>query len=231
MKYNILFIIVIMKFNVNAQLFGGMIISKAAACEAVTDYDGNTYNVVDINGQCWIDENLKTTHYNDGTAIPNATNGATWAGLTTGARTYYNFDSTSYAPVYGALYNWYAVETEKLCPLGWHVPTNAEWTELETYLGGESVAGGKLKEVGTAHWLSPNEGATDEVGFTALPGGYRQASDNFTSINLVGLWWTSTIYIYNNVNSYIKAMSRNNTNVSLTWNTKNLGVSVRCLKN
>ena len=116
--------------------------------------------------------NLKTTKYNDGTSIPNVTNDTSWSNLTTGAYCWYNND-VSYKNPYGALYNWYAVNTGKLAPKGWHVPSDAEWTTLITYLGGESIAGGKLKEAGTTHWLSPNTEATNSTGFSALPGGRR----------------------------------------------------------
>jgi uncharacterized protein (TIGR02145 family) len=141
----------------------------------VSDVDGNTYKVVIIGTQVWMAENLKTTKYSDGTPIPLVTDNTAWSNLTTPGYCWYNNDSATIAQTYGALYNWYTVNTGNLCPAGWHVPTDAEWTILITYLGGEDVAGGKLKEAGTAHWSSPNTGATNETGFTALPGGFRSA--------------------------------------------------------
>ena len=143
------------------------------ATQGVTDYDGNHYSSVLIGSQIWMAENLKTIKYNDGTAIPLVTDATEWSNLTTHGYCWYNNDEATYGDTYGALYNWYTVETGNLCPTGWHVPTDAEWTELIDYLGGESVAGGKLKETGTTHWNSPNPGATNETGFTTLPGGYR----------------------------------------------------------
>ena len=161
----------------------------------VTDYQGNVYNTVKIGSQCWLKQNLRSTKYNDGTNIPNVTNNTTWSNLTTPAYCWYNNDYSTYGSVYGALYNWYTVNTGKLCPLGWHVPSDAEWTELSDYLGGESIAGGKLKEAGTAHWLSPNIGATNQYGFTALPGGWRGCDGKFYNIGNVGYWWSASVYI------------------------------------
>jgi uncharacterized protein (TIGR02145 family) len=148
----------------------------------LTDVDNNTYKVVKIGTQVWMAENLKTTRYNDGSAIPLVTDNTEWNNLTTPGYSWYNNDSATYAQTYGALYNWYTVETGNLCPTGWHVPSDAEWTTLTDYLGGEAIAGGKLKETGTAHWDSPNTGATDETGFTAFPGGNRTKNGPFSNL-------------------------------------------------
>ena len=137
----------------------------------VFDIDGNGYDTVVIGTQTWLVQNLRVTHLNNGVSIPNITNSTLWKNSTTPALCYYNNDSVSYAAIYGALYNWYAVNTNNLCPTNWHVPSYSEWETLITYLGGASVAGGKLKEVGTTHWTSPNTGATNSSGFTALPNG------------------------------------------------------------
>ena len=122
--------------------------SFAQQVDSITDIrDHQKYHVVKIGEQWWMQENLNTATYMNGDPIPNITNSGTWAGLSTGARCYYNNDSTNYSPAYGALYNWYTVtDLRGLCPAGWHVPTDAEWTTLTSYLGGESVAGGKMKE-------------------------------------------------------------------------------------
>jgi len=124
----------------------------------VTDIDGNVYDTVKIGTQIWIIENLKTTKYNDGTSIPMVTDSAAWINLTTPGYCWHKNTSASYKNTYGALYNWYAVNTGKLAPKGWHVPSDAEWTTLITYLGGDSIAGGKMKETGMSHWFSPNTG-------------------------------------------------------------------------
>ena len=137
----------------------------------VTDIDGNIYQTVQIGTQIWTAKNLTTTHYNDGSIIDYVTNSTTWAGLTTGAycRLQNSFEN---ALAYGSLYNWYAVNTGKLCPTGWRVPTDMEWLTLTATLGGQNVAGGKMKETGTSHWLSPNTGADNSSGFTAMGGSH-----------------------------------------------------------
>jgi uncharacterized protein (TIGR02145 family) len=138
---------------------------------------------------------------------------------------YFDNDSTTYALVYGALYNWYAVETGKLCPSGWHVPTDAEWNDLRDTLGGTSVAGGKLKEVGTVHWDSPNTSATDEVGFTALPGGYRYVQ--FNDIGRLGIYWRDN---RDSSISYDTRFYYNYTYTNKGTSSNITGYSVRCLK-
>ena len=137
----------------------------------VTDIDGNVYHTVKIGTQVWMVENLKTTKYNDGTPIPLVTANSSWAILTTPGYCFYNNDANVNKATYGAMYNWYIVNTGKLCPAGWHVPIDAEWTTLTNYLGSENAAGGKLKEFGISHWVTPNDGTTNSSGFTALPAG------------------------------------------------------------
>lgn len=161
----------------------------------MTGNDGKTYQTVKIGDQWWMSENLKETQYRDHSAITNVTDNAVWAALTTEAYCAYDNSETT-ANTYGYLYNWYAVDDSKnIAPAGWHVPTDAELTTLTTYLGGTGVAGGKMKELGTTHWNSPNTGATNESGFSGLPGGYRD-HDNGTFGGLGGYayFWSSTEY-------------------------------------
>lgn len=158
---------------------------------SVTDIDGNEYRTVRIGSQVWMAEDLKTTRFNDGTAIPQVTRTEEWASLTTPAFTWYNNDALN-GEEYGALYNWYAVGTGKLCPLGWHVPSDQEWNELVSVYESNSRAGGALKEAGTDHWRNPNTGATNESGFTALPGGYRSYNGTFNLLRASGYWWSNT---------------------------------------
>ncbi|MCF6170330.1 MAG: fibrobacter succinogenes major paralogous domain-containing protein [Bacteroidales bacterium] len=198
-------------------------------CDPIADIDGHIYNTVVIGSQCWMAENLTTIKYNDGTGIPLVTDDSTWVSISTPAYSWYNNDSATYGPVYGALYNWYAVNTGKLCPTGWHVPTDAEWSTLTTYLGGLSVAGGKLKETGTTHWDPPNTDATNETGFTALPGGKRSFNSGvFGYLRAYGYWWTSTPY---SPNAWYRQMYKDTGKVIKNYFEKREGYSVRCLKN
>ncbi len=138
-------------------------------------------------------ENLKTTQYNDGTDIPLVTEVTEWINLNTPGYCWYDNDEATYKEIYGALYNWFAVNSGKLCPAGWHIPTDDEWKILTGNTGWESTTGGTLKETGTTHWMSPNTGATNETGFTALPGGYRHSSiGTYGQMSNTGYWWSST---------------------------------------
>ena len=194
----------------------------------VTDIDGNVYYTVTIGSQVWMAENLKTTKHNDGTAIPLVTDPTQWGNLTTPGYCWNNNDETTYKNTYGALYNWYTVNTGKLCPAGWHVPTDAEWTQLIDYLGGENIAGGKLKETGTTHWLSPNTGATNETGFTALPGGWRNEDGTFHSIENYGQWGRSTEYL--TMWAWFRGMYSGFSNVDRHTLPRRDAFSVRCVK-
>jgi uncharacterized protein (TIGR02145 family) len=195
----------------------------------MTDQDGNVYKTVTIGTQTWMAENLRTTKYNDGTAIPNVTDNDEWGGLSTGAYCNYNNTiNTDTIATYGRLYNWHAVNTGKLAPKGWHVPSDAEWTQLTTYLGGVSVAGGKLKETGTTHWNSPNGGATNETGFTALPGGFRITYGSFFNIGDLGLWWSAT-ESYASI-AWGHVVGSNDGGVRRHNYDKELGYSVRCVR-
>jgi uncharacterized protein (TIGR02145 family) len=202
--------------------------------DVVTDVDGNVYQTVTIGTQTWMAENLKTTRYNDGTAIPLVTDITEWLTLATPAYCWYGNDEAAYKGTYGALYNWYTVIIGKLAPVGWHLPTDAEWDTLITYLGDSSVVGGKLKETSTTHWKSPNTGATDDAGFSALPGGYRCdagcANDGaFENIGCYGFWWSTNEYTtYTGGNRY---MNYNYADVKRSTNEgKGSGFSVRCIR-
>jgi uncharacterized protein (TIGR02145 family) len=199
----------------------GVVLSVAPA--TFTDIDGNLYHTVIIGSKIWMVENLKTTKYNDGTAIPLVTDQLAWHNLTTPGYCWYNNDAATYKNTYGALYNWYTVNTGNLAPAGWHIATDSEWNM------GQSI-GGSLKDTGTAHWLSPNTGATNSSGFAALPGGHRYMSDgNFNGIGSNGDWWSSTAY--DAANSWESGMSSSNAYLNRTHNLNANGYSVRCVKN
>jgi uncharacterized protein (TIGR02145 family) len=198
--------------------------------DSVEDADGNSYKTVQIGSQLWMAENLKTTSYNDGRPIPIETEGENWATLKTPAYCWFDNDPASYADTYGALYNWYAVNTGELCPDGWRVPTAEDWEILISYLGGENVAGGKLKEAGTTHWLEPNTGATNETGFTALPGGRRSTGGTFSVLRHEGYWWTSTEHETYLSSAWNRRMSYSSTKAQQHNLGKTHGFSVRCVK-
>ncbi len=195
--------------------------------DTVTDIDGNVYTTVTIGSQVWMAENLKTTKYNDGTKILNVTDDDEWENLSSAAYCWYDNDINN-GNIYGALYNWYAVHTGKLCPIGWHVPTDEEWTELIDYLGGENVAGGKLKETNTTHWKKPNTGATNETCFTALPSGVRDSNGSFFKVVYYGHWWSATEYGANR--AWFRFISYYYSNVLRHVSHKNPGLSIRCVR-
>ena len=206
----------------------------------LTDIDGNEYQIIQIGNQWWMAENLKVTHYRNGDAIPNVTDGPEWSNLTTGAYCMYD-NSASNGNIYGYLYNWYAIDADhNIAPQGWHVPTDEDWKELEMFLGMSQTEadamvwrgtdeGGKLKETGTAHWNDPNIGATNESGFSALPGGYHWHDDgSFHAINQMAKLWSSTEY--NNLSAYYRTLWYNNSEVGRSHSDKRYGHSIRLVK-
>ncbi|MCX6327293.1 MAG: fibrobacter succinogenes major paralogous domain-containing protein [Bacteroidia bacterium] len=195
----------------------------------VTDIDGNVYKTIIIGTQTWMAENLRTTKYKEGTAIPLLTDNTAWANLITPSYCWYSNNATTYKNTYGALYNWYSVNTGNLCPTGWHVPSYDEWTTLTTYLGDAIVAGGKLKETDTIHWTTPNTGATNESGFTALPGGNRSYDGSFSYIGYYGYWWSSTEYALTS-DAYYRYISFKSSSMSKGNYHRRSGFSIRCLK-
>ena len=194
----------------------------------VKDTDGNFYHFVTIGSQVWMTENLRTTRYRDSTLIPLVLDNSVWSSQVMPGYSWYN-DDVNNKNSYGALYNWYAVNSGKLCPTGWHVPTDAEWTTLTTRLGGESLAGGKLKESGTTFWKSPNANATNETGFTALPGGFRTNTGEYGNAGSYGNWWSTTTSLANVAN--YRYLYYGNGTVTKSFVNQKYGLSVRCLKN
>jgi len=193
------------------------------------DVDGNVYDTVVIGTQVWMSKNLRVSKYRNGDAIPTNLSNTTWSSTTSGAYAIYNASAANDS-IYGKLYNWYCVADPRgLCPVGWHVPSDAEWTILENFLGGSSVAGGKLKSVSPL-WQSPNTGATNSSGFSGLPGGVTSWNGIYYSyIGKNGLWWSSTQL---SVTAWYRALNSYNGNVDRGgWNNfKRCGWSVRCVK-
>ena len=197
-------------------------------------------NTVRIGTQVWMTRNLNVSRYSDGTIIPEVNEQSQWVNLTTGAWCYFA-SNTANGTIYGKLYNWYAVAgiydaasaanpalRKKLAPDGSHVPSDAEWTTLTSFLGGESVAGGKMKATGTSLWLSPNTEATNSSGFTGLPGGFRGSLGNFFSIGTSGYWWSST-----EAGTTFSWCRRLNYSASASFSydvNRNYGMAVRCVR-
>jgi uncharacterized protein (TIGR02145 family) len=191
--------------------------------EKVTDIDGNVYYAVPIGNQVWMGEDLKVTKYNDGTPIPNITDMSAWQYSTSGACCWYNNQKE-----WGTLYNWNAINSGILSPAGWHVATDADWATLIDYLGGENIAGGKMKEAGSIHWPSPNTGATNESRFAALPGGFRRGDGTFSSFGGGVYWWSSTEF--DAANSWTRYIYWDKSVIYSGHYDKLDGHSVRCVK-
>jgi uncharacterized protein (TIGR02145 family) len=195
----------------------------------ITDIDGNVYHTVTIGTQTWMKENLKVTHYCNGDLI-----GTTTLNISSESAPKYQWayeGNEGTVATYDRLYTWYAVtDSRNVCPISWHIPTDAEWTVLTEYLGGNSVAGGKLKETGITHWQSPNIGATNESDFTALPGGYRFIDGTFSNINSWGFWWSATIGINANLEAWGWFLVYEASTVGKGSDGKNVGFSVRCVR-
>jgi uncharacterized protein (TIGR02145 family) len=205
----------------------------------LTDVDGNSYSTIKIGNQIWMKENLNVTHYKNNSSIPNVSDSAQWVSLTTGAFSNYDNEASN-GYTYGKLYNWFAVKDSRgLCPSGWHAPTDGEYQTLEMFLGMTSSQasgtlnrgtdeGGKLKQSGYSYWISPNEGATNESGFTALPGGMRGNNALFVTIDEAGYWWTVTMQ--DATYPYIRGLHYSHAKVYRLGTVKQYGLSVRCIK-
>ncbi len=194
----------------------------------VMDIEGNLYQTVINCNQTWTKSNLNVSKYRNGDVIPQVTDFQQWKNLTTGAWCYFDNDPANGA-IYGKLYNWYAVNDPRgLAPAGYHIPSVVEWTTLKTCLGGENVAGGKMKATGTTLWLSPNTAATNSSGFTGLPLGRRGGDGGFSSFSRQGIWWSSLeqdAYTAWDVNLIFDSASAYTSTLS-----KKQGCSVRCVK-
>jgi uncharacterized protein (TIGR02145 family) len=200
---------------------------SACPTTKVEDRNGNEYNTVGIGTQCWMKENLKVTKYNNGDEIPDVTSNPSWGLLTTGARAeYVSSGVTGYVSTYGYLYNWYAAtDSRKICPTGWHVPTDAEWTTLTNTLEGESFAGTFMKKDDALLW-STNSG-TNSSGFSALPGGIRESDGSFYEIRNNASFWSAT---GDGDSAFRRLLFSQLSFVSQLILDKRSGLSVRCLR-
>jgi uncharacterized protein (TIGR02145 family) len=218
-----------------------VVFHKAAVLNnIVSDIDGNSYKTIVIGKQTWMAENLRTAKYNDNTVIPNETSNSAWTSLSTAAQCTYNTNNDTLL-IYGRYYNWYAVESKKLCPLGWHVPTDFEWNIMVKYLdntvdtnssvtsGTGSTIGGVLKDSGLDHWTSPNTGATNASGFNAMPTGFRYMTDGtFIGAGGTTMFWSSSAP--NTPNAWTHRLWSNSALVGRINYDKHYGFPVRCIK-
>ena len=198
----------------------------------VTDIDGNLYHTVQIGNQCWTQSNLKTSKYRNGDNIPTGLSNSAWQNTTSGALAIYNLASVNDG-LYGKLYNHFAVtDSRGLCPTGWHVPSDAEWTTLVNHLGGPNLAGGALKSTALqptpGGWNLPNTGATNSSGFTALPGGRRNYNGAFSLMADDGYWWSSSVLSVSD--AWLHTLNVDYRNIFRTNSYHSTGFSVRCLK-
>ena len=204
---------------------------KPTPCpDSLVDIDGNVYRVIDVNGKCWTAQNLKVSRYVNGDSILNIVPNQNWVDSDEGATCVYMNDTANNSP-FGKLYNGMAVvDARKLCPAGWHVASDTDWTAMTDFLGGAEIAGGKLKATNT--WAFGNVGSTDEIGFSALPGGRRYAvvGGVFTALYNSGYWWTSTL---NSTQDALWARDLNypNVNINRSLTGEKAGYSVRCVRN
>jgi uncharacterized protein (TIGR02145 family) len=186
----------------------------------------NTCTEIQIGNQIWMCKNLDVDHYRNGDSIPEVRDLNEWHQSKTGAWCYFLNDSSN-GEIYGRLYNWFAVNDPRgLAPEGWHIPSDSEWVELEHFLGGSGIAGGKMKVKGNIHWHSPNRGATNESGFSALPGGNRV--DMFNNLGSKSSFWSST---EDNISvAWTRSLSKDDTNINRSYEYKGIGFSIRCVK-
>ena len=205
--------------------------------QTVVDFDGNVYDTVTIGTQVWMKQNLNTSHYSDGTIIPNVTDATAWEALSTGAYCDYN-NTPSNSLSYGKLYNFFAaVDVRNICPQDWHVPSDEEWCQLITYLDSSAnctqtieslVAGGSLKDTGFDYWYNPNTGATNSSNFSALPGGYR-VGGTFYFLRTAGLWMSSTDGGFSG--AYMRTLRCDQERVIRNNGYQTSGASIRCIRN
>lgn len=218
-RFNLVFILVISSF---------LYIKCEKESVLPVDGDGNEYDTVVIGTQVWLGENLKTTKYNNGVSIPLVTDNTQWASMTSAAYCWYG-NNSSLKNDYGALYNWYVVNAKILCPVGWHVPTQEEWSTLFKYVG--DMAGAKLKDRDLRFWKDYIDCETNEFGFNARPGGGRSSLDGqFGLIREDGVWWTSTESVYDDLIVGIAIRDKFCQLDESAINPK-AGISIRCIKN
>jgi uncharacterized protein (TIGR02145 family) len=223
------------EFTTLDKAISGTIFNPDLTYGSINDIEGNIYKTIQIGDQTWMAENLRTTSFNDGTSISLMPSVNTRPSIPIYGYCWYYNDPGNSKATYGALFTWYTIDktsngNKNICPEDWHIPSDNEWTSLTTFLGGEGVSGSKLKETGTIHWDSPNTGATNLSGFSALPGGYYNGNSEFSSTGVMGYWWSSTVCSDNSDFAWYRVMYNNFNDVSRAEMNKQLGLYVRCIK-
>lgn len=195
--------------------------------ETEVTYNGVTYPLIETGCQCWMGKDLQTGSYNDGEPIDFLTNDGEWLNAQSGAYAPYDLQESN-ALDYGYLYNWFAVNTEKLCPQNWRVPDNADWKTLVDFIGSDNNAGGRLKETGTLFWNAPNTGASDDIGFGGRPGGMRNYNGGFFFEGTSAFWWSATSN--NATGAFYRSASSFTSRLDVQRGSKENGFSVRCMR-
>lgn len=199
------------------------------SANSVMDIDGNSYDIVTIGTQVWMQQNLRTSHYRNGDLIQTGLSDAAWGATGSGAYSIYGSNSSNDG-MYGKLYNWFAVvDPRNIAPAGWHVPTETDWQTLINFLEASTKAGGAMKEAGLTHWTSPNTGASNSSGFFGLPGGYRDTNGSYGFMGNGGWWW-STAADFSPDEAKALGLFTNSDEAIIVTGKKTFGASVRCLK-
>ena len=196
--------------------------------QIVQDIDGNEYRTTQIGTQVWMTANLQTTRYNDGIAIPLVTDQSAFYEIKAPCMCWYNNDESTYRN-YGVLYNWYAVDTKKLCPPGWHVPSNEEWATLIEFLGGANIAGAKLKDPGIPNWTAQSAGTQESSGFNVLPSGFRGKAGFYSSAENATIFWASSEF--DGEDAWTRYFQPGTITVGHEHGGKYHGFAIRCIKN
>jgi uncharacterized protein (TIGR02145 family) len=196
--------------------------------QIVKDIDGNEYHTIQIGSQVWMTENLQTTRYNDGTEIPLITDQLAFYEIKAPCMCWYNNDESANKNGFGALYNWYAVDTKKICPSGWHVPSNEEWATMIEFLGGANIAGGKLKSFGIPNWTSRDAGAQESSGFNVLPAGFRGKGAFYPATKSAAIFWTSSVF--DDDDAWTRYFQPDTITAGQGHGGKYHGFAIRCLK-
>ncbi len=219
----------VVSFTTLGSVTGEIVFNPDSTYKTITDITGNVYNTIRIGTQTWMAENLRTTKLTDGSDIPNVTANDEWKRLQTPGYCWYLNDD-KYMKIYGALYNWYAVSSDKLCPDGWHVPRYDEWTTLFSFIGNNYEVANKLRETGNTHWVNTDASVSNSTGFTALPGGWRNIDNiNFGDLGYAGTFW-AVPEAEGNINTTMFFFQGSLEGIFFAENSKNSGLSVRCIK-